>query len=75
MTLYDELTAAGCELSAWQSDLYVLASENARAIIRKYEHHAKNARDFRGTDGRAWIEIPFANVHFWQSRTVKGGRP
>ena len=65
-TLYEELVAAGLEVSNWQSDLYVPATEEAKAIFRK---HRQAPCYFRSNvDGSWMLEAPFQFDPFWQKR-------
>lgn len=70
--LYELLSEAGCQLDSWQSDLYVVATPEARAIIQGYENsgHISNKKPFRGNDGVLWIELPFHNLPWWTARAV-----
>jgi hypothetical protein len=79
-SLYEEMKAAGCKISNYQSDLHVEASTLAREIIRRRVDAgcvaAKNATLFRSEDPRdngAWFfDCPFSFTP-WYSRN--GGRP
>lgn len=67
--LYDELKAAGCEIDAHESDLYVLATDEARGIV------AASGRTFSPfvsqRDGRVWFDVPFAFKPWWDARTKR----
>lgn len=70
-SLYDQLREAGCEMDSWQSDLYVVATPEARAIIKEYEDggHISNKTSFRSQqDGRRWFELPFHFKPWWTAR-------
>lgn len=70
MTLYREMIEAGVETDSHESDLYVLATPEAREILARHPTEAKNARGFvSAVDKRFWIDIPFAYEPFW----TKGG--
>lgn len=70
-TLYQELKAAGFELDKRESDLYVLDTPEARAIITKPRHKTlgQNMTSFIcQRDGRRWLEVPFAYDPFWEAK-------
>ena len=70
MTLYEELTAAGCLIDHHESDLYVRCSEKAKTIIL---YHVllpgsvlQMPSQFRSDiDKKLWYDIPFAYDPFW----------
>ena len=65
-TLYEDLVAADQEVSNWQSDLYVPATEEAKEIFRK---HRQVPCGFRSNvDGRWMLEAPFQVDPYWQKR-------
>ena len=65
-TMYEDLVAAGLEVSNWQSDLYVPATEEARAIFRK---HGQKLLYFKSRiDGKSMLEAPFQFDPFWERR-------
>lgn len=67
MSLYTELKAAGCELDHHESDLYVLASEQARRILKA--NGITTARGFISqVDGKPWLDIPFMYEPFWDRK-------
>ena len=68
-SLYDKLKAAGQKLDHHESDLYVLWTPEAGEIIRAHGGpEASNARPFTGSDGKRWIDIPFAYTPWWRQR-------
>lgn len=86
LNLYEKLKAAGCELDNHESDLYVLATEEAHQIIREHEGVERMFRDrkgqfqttravepipFKGVDGRVWFEITAAYMPFWDAVTER----
>lgn len=77
--LYSRLKDAGCELDRHESDLYVLDTVEARAIIEAYEAGGglTNKSYFSSdSDGRRWIELPFAYQPFWDAKTsAEAGEP
>lgn len=70
MTLYDKLKREGCEIDHHESDLYVRATPQARAIVADWQRHVQWGakptffRSFNGrrvqSCGEVWIEVPFA---------------
>jgi hypothetical protein len=68
--LYDEMLAAGLVVDNHESDLYVLDTPEARAIIARYQVYTYSF--FRSRiDGRALIDIPFYYAPFWAKRMRK----
>lgn len=65
MTLYQELKQANCTLDNHEGDLYVLATEKAHHILRRYP---VGYTRFIGTDGRCWLDIPSMFEPWWESR-------
>jgi hypothetical protein len=64
-SVYDRLVAAGCNIDHHESDLYVEATPEARAITAG----EKNRSFFRSqVDGKTWIDIPFAYAPFWAAK-------
>ena len=62
MNYYAELRTARCTIEHHESDLYVLATPEAR----KLAEGAPNRSFFSSQiDGRTWIELPFAYTPFW----------
>jgi hypothetical protein len=70
-TLFQELTAAGCEIGNHESDLHVKVCEKALIIIVDHvllpgstlQMPSKFASNM---DGEMWWDIPFAYDPFWQ---------
>jgi hypothetical protein len=70
MTLYEELTAAGCEVGNSRSNLHVKCSDKAETIIL-YHCLLPNSNltysQFRSNiDKSLWYEVPFAYDPFWK---------
>lgn len=64
MSLYTDLIDAGCNISNWQSDLYVERTEIALAIVEK--HQIKYTTFFTKSDESGlWLAIPFQYDPFW----------
>ena len=64
-SLYTKLRAAGCEIDHHESDLYVKATPEARALTSGH----KNRSFFRSAvDGQTWIELPFEYMPFWEKK-------
>ena len=65
-TLYEDLVAAGLEVSNWQSDLYVPATEEAKAIFRK---HGQKLLYFKSNiNGKFMLEAHSSLTPYWQKR-------
>ena len=70
-SLYPRLVEAGCEIDHHESDLYVKATPQARAIILAWEAETgiKNRETFKSAiDGSPWYDIPFAYDPFWSKK-------
>ena len=66
--VYAELKAAGVPLDNHESDLYALATEEARRIVKGSGWYGVEV--FRSQiDGQLWIEIPFAFYPFRKEAT------
>jgi hypothetical protein len=69
-TLFQELTAAGCEIGNLQSDLHVKDSPISRSIIERY--HLIPATQFRSAiDNSLWWEICFHYDPFWEKNGIR----
>jgi hypothetical protein len=67
-SLYQELRTTGIPTDHHESDLYVLDTPEARALIAK---HGKRGSSFTSQiDRRRWLDVPFAYDPFWE----RGGR-
>ena len=70
MTLYEELTAAGCLIDHHQSDLYVKCSDKAETIILYHcllpNSNLTYSQFCSNIDGSLWYDIPFAYDPFWK---------
>ena len=64
--LYADLEAAGCQLDHHESDLYVLDTPEARAILR--EHRVESTPFTSELDRRRWLDVPFHYTPFWESK-------
>lgn len=64
MSLYTDLIEAGCEVSNWQSDLYVVRDDKALEIFKL---HGQKPDVFKAdSDGRPMLEAPFMFDPFWE---------
>jgi hypothetical protein len=74
MSLYEQMKAAGIPMDNHESDLYVLATPEARALVSRYR--AADGRRARVSifqsplDGQPWLEVPFAFDPWWQARAT-----
>jgi len=65
-TLYEDLVAAGIPTDSHESDLYVLDTPEARALLAK---HGKQGSGFVSQiDRRRWLDVPFAYDPFWTKK-------
>jgi hypothetical protein len=68
--LYQFLVAVGATLDHHESDLYVLDTPEARAIVEA--SGAVFTSFVSATDGKNWLDVPFAYEPFWTARIVDG---
>ena len=77
-TLFQELTAAGCEIGGHESDLHVKVCEKADTIIAHrmslpgsiltLREMNRPSQFVSNIDGELWWDIPFAYDPFWESK-------
>jgi hypothetical protein len=66
-SLYQDLKAAGLPTDHHESDLYVIDTPAARALIAK---HGKRGSGFTSQiDGKRWLDVPFAYDPFWAKKS------
>ena len=76
MTLYQEIVAAGIPIGCHESDLYFPVTEQSREILARYPLQKGNATTFiNQVEGGRWYDIPFAYDPWWESRSIRRGRP
>jgi argininosuccinate synthase len=69
-SLYQALLAAGIQTDHHESDLYVLDTPIARALIAK--SGLAMAKPFTSQiDGKRWLDVPFAYEPFWEKKKRK----
>lgn len=62
---YAAIVAAGIPTDHHESDLYVLATQEAREIAKR---HGKRGEAFKANDdGRIWLDFPFCYAPFWEN--------
>lgn len=66
MTIYEELLAAGIQVSNHESDLYCPVTPESRALVRK--HKLMVTTFINQVEGGTWYDIPFAYDPFWARR-------
>lgn len=65
--LYASLVALGIPTDSHESDLYVKATAEARALILASGLKGFSYFNHQQT-GEAWIDVPFAYAPFWENR-------
>lgn len=68
MTIYEDLLAAGIQVSNHESDLYCPVTPESRALVRKHELMVTTF--INQVEGGTWYDIPFAYDPFWARRRV-----
>ena len=68
-SIYLDAVAAGIPVDHHESDLYMLATPESRALVAK---HGLWATPFKShVDGKAWLDVPFAYDPFWEARAAQ----
>lgn len=67
-SVYADCVAAALTIDHHESDLYILDSPAARAVLAR---HTARFEPFAGTDGRTWLDVPFAFDPFWQAAAAR----
>lgn len=66
MSLYTDMVELGVPISNHYSDLYVPATPETRALIKK---HGRTAESFiNQVEGGVWLDVPFAFDPYWERR-------
>ena len=65
-SIFKAIVAANVPRDHHESDLYVKATLEARAILAQYEHSFTSFRN--QIDGSLWFDIPFAFDPWWEAR-------
>jgi hypothetical protein len=68
MSLYEKLKEAGIKLDSHESDLYFEMSGRAMRIATQFSVEMKAATVFTGTDGKLWVDVPFAYQPWWEGK-------
>lgn len=75
-TLFDELLAAGVEMSNRESDLYFEAAPLSRDILSRYPLQAGNASHFiNQVTKTVWVDVPFEYAPFWEIKQYGKRQP
>lgn len=73
MSLYTDLISAGIECSNHSSDLYFPATDDAKAILKRYPNIYFTT--FRhNVHKTTWYEVPFGFEPFWQEAEAASKR-
>lgn len=67
-TFYDECMSLGIASDFHESDMYVPVNEQTTTLLSKYGLKAK--KFVSQIDGKAWYDVPFANMKWWRQRSV-----
>jgi hypothetical protein len=72
-TLFEAIKNAGIPYSNHESDLYVPANEQTKAILIQYPLEYGNRQAFTNcVEGGIWWDIPFAYQPFWDRLEAQG---
>lgn len=70
--IYEAVVAQGIEHDHHESDLYILATPEATALVKGYQF-ACNVTQFRHqVDGLIWYDVPFAYRPYWDAKAHEG---
>lgn len=68
MTIYQACVKAGLQIDSHESDLYILATPESRALLR--EHKISYTWFVSQIDGQTWLEVFGAFDPFWGKRNA-----
>ncbi|MBC7818413.1 MAG: hypothetical protein IAG10_16120 [Planctomycetaceae bacterium] len=72
--VYDECLAAGIPMANHYSDLYIPATDETRAILKKCD--CITYRPFRNqVEGGTWYDVPFAYLPYWEAAQTRKPLP
>jgi hypothetical protein len=69
--LYNKVVELGLNYSSWQSDLYLEATPEARALLAQYQFKTNVTTFISQIEKTPWYDIPFAYQPYWDAR-MKG---
>lgn len=67
-SLFSEIRAAGIPHDHHESDLYILDTPEARTILTGHGMAEARRSFFTGSDGKRWMDVPFAYDPWWEAR-------
>jgi hypothetical protein len=68
MNIYEQMKAAGVEISNHESDLYVPVTPETTAIVNKYEYKSNVSTFINNITKTPWYDIPFAFRPWWEKK-------
>ena len=66
-SIYEEMKALGIPIGNHYSDLYVLATPESEAVLKRHKEHSYSMFKSR-IDGEMYFDIPFAYEPYWEKR-------
>ena len=66
-SIYDDMKSAGIAIDHHESDLYIPATQEARAILDKHGNTSYTAF-ISQVDGTRWYDVPFMYAPWWDAR-------
>lgn len=69
VNVYENLRTAGCEIDHHESDLYVMATPEAVAIVKASGWTFERFRS--QVDGRDWLDVAFGYTPYWEAKQAK----
>ena len=68
-SLWEAVKAAGIPHASHETDLYIPANPQTRAILKDFPLEYKNKRIFKNqVEGGLWYDIPFAYLPAWEEK-------
>lgn len=65
-SLYADCIAAGIPYHNHESDLYIPANDQTRALLKK--HNLKAEAFTNQVEGGLWFDVPFQFLPYWEER-------
>ncbi len=70
MTLFEEIVSRGIPYANHESDLYIPATDETRALVKQCRHSTPSAF-VNEVEGGLWLDVPFAYDPWWQRRVQR----
>lgn len=75
-TLYRAILDAGIKFASHETDLYIPATDQTRAILKQFPLQDSIKEPFTNqVEGGTWFDIPFAYLPAWEAKAIKATQP